>query len=233
MRIVYAMTRNLYPQFHPTLRSLLEHNDPERVYIMAEDDELPYPLPEACKVVNVSDQKWIKPGGPNWGSVFTYMAMLRCCYTELFPDEDKLLQLDIDTIICDDLTPLWDTDLTGKWFGAVREWLGHYHPFGTKEYYNVGVTLWNLAELRKDGVTQRVLDIVNSERMLCTEQDAFNKLAVPAKKVVDISVRYNECFCCGFTDNPAIVHFAGVADWWTRAGMRRREYLDKYKEGVK
>ena len=229
MRIVYAMTRNLYPCFHPTLRSLMEHNDPERVYIMAEDDDLPYPLPDACRVVNVTDwRRILSPSSPNKRSIFTYMAMLRAAYTEIFPDDDKLLQLDIDTIICDDLNPLWDTDLTGKWFGAVREWEGHYRPFGTPQYYNVGVCLYNLAELRKDGVTEQVLNLINTVFYNCTEQDAFNALAVPAGKVVDLPVRFNESFCCGRTDNPAIVHYAGYSDWWTRKDMPRREYLEKY-----
>lgn len=225
MKVVYAATRNLYPCMGPTIKSLFAHNDPERVYIMAEDDEIGMPLPDVCRVVNVSGQKWIT----NKTGRFTWMASLRCCYTELFPDEDKLLQLDVDTIICDSLQPLWDTDLTGKWFAAVREWKGAYHPFGTDEYYNIGVCLFNLAQMRKDGATRRVLDFVNTSNFMCQEQDGLNCYAVPMGKVVDLPVRYNVCFCCGTDRNPAIVHYAGVGDWFTNQTMANKEYLDEWR----
>ena len=225
MKVVYAATRNLYPCMGPTIKSLFAHNDPERVYIMAEDDDIGIPLPDVCQVVNVSGQKWIT----NKTGRFTWMASLRCCYPEIFPGEDKLLQLDIDTIVCDSLQPLWETDLTGKWFGAVREWLGHYHPYGTSQYYNIGVALFNLAQMRKDNILPKLLDIVNNQRMLCQEQDALNCYAVPMGKVVDIPVRYNVSFCCGDAADPAIVHYAGVGDWFTSRTMKHREYLDGWR----
>ena len=46
-----------------------------------------------------------------------------------------MIHLDIDTIICDSLEPLWKMPLTGKWFGAVPEKQNWYKPFGDK-YYN-------------------------------------------------------------------------------------------------
>lgn len=228
MRVVYAATRNLYPYLVPTLCSLLEHNDPEVVYIMAEDDRLPYELPDVCKVVNVSGQTWVKRDGPNKDSIFTYMAMCRACYCEIFPDESKLLQLDVDTIICDSLQPLWDIDLTGKWFAACQEYKGTYKPFGGTRYYNIGVAVFNLDEMRKDNVMQRVLDVVNTQKLSCTEQDAFNMLGIEANKIVDIPVRFNESRVTDTTKNPAIVHYAGVRNWYENRKMPRRNYLEPY-----
>lgn len=225
MKVVYAMTRNLYDKFLPTLRSLLEHNDPEKVYIMAEDPVLPIDLPEVCEVVDVSGQTYFT-GGPNMDSIFTYMAMMRCTYADLFPNEDRLLQLDIDTIICDDLTPIWEMDLEGKWIGACREHLGTYKPFGP-DYYNVGVSVHNLKQIRKDGIIPKLVDCLNAISMQCTEQDAFNRYG--QGKFADFEIRYNECFCCGYTENPAVVHFAGVPDWYDNAAMFRFEYLQRYK----
>jgi len=42
--------------------------------------------------------------------------------------------------------------------------------------------------------------------------------------------RYNECFVTGYSEEPAIVHFAGVRDWQTSNRAARREYLKKYRE---
>lgn len=228
MTVVYAMTRNLYPHFLPALRSLLEHNSPEKVYILAEDDNLPYDLPDACEVVNVSGQTWFQPDGPNMRSMFTYMAMVRACYAYLFPDLDRVLQLDIDTIVCDDLSPVWETDLTGKWFAACPEYLAHYNPFGNDKYYNIGVCVYNLEQMRRDNIVPALIDVLNNRKMMCVEQDAINLLGVP-DKVTDIPVRYNESFCCGTTDNPAVVHYAGQPNWFANKSMPRAAYMDKYR----
>lgn len=227
MNVVYAATRNLYPYLRTTIRSLFEYNDPETVYLMIEDDAFPYALPDVCKAVNVSGQTWIDKAGPNAKSIFTYMAMCRACYTKIFPDEDKLIQLDVDTIVCDSIQPLWDIDLTGKWLAACQEYKGRYKPWGEK-YYNVGVSVHNLAQMREDGITDIIVNECNQVRMWCTEQDAFNKWGLENDKFVDIPVRFNECFATGETDNPAIVHYAGVPDWYNNPKLHRREYLERW-----
>lgn len=230
MNIVYAMTRNLYPYFLPTLTSLLEHNKPRNIYILAEDDTLPYDLPKMCTVINVSGQTYFPKGNPNDNSVFTYMAQCRACYCELLPKVKKVLQLDIDTIICDSLKPVWDIDLTGKWFAACPEYLGEYNPFNRPKYYNIGVCLYNLDQMRKDNAQQLMVDMINTQKLWCVEQDALNYFGVP-DHCVDIPVRYNECFCCGYTGNPAVVHYAGISNWYTSPVMYRAEYLFKYLHG--
>ena len=232
MDVVYSASRNLYPYMLPTIISLLKYNKDNvgRIFLMIEDDALPYPVPEQCQIINVSDQKFFKPTGPNFRSCFTYMALMRAAYTEVLPkDVHKVLQLDIDTIICDDLTDLWDTPLEGKWLAACNEWLGKWHPYGEK-YYNIGVCLFNLDEIRKDNASLAVINFLNTMPMLLLEQDAWNFFGLPLDKIVDIPVRYNECFATGSTDNPAVVHYAGVPDWMTRTSMNRIEYLNQYRK---
>ena len=230
MIIVYAMTRNLYPCFKPTLTSLLDHNYPEKIYILAEDDALPYALPNCCEVVNVSGQTYFPPDNPNAKSQFTYMAMMRACYCDLFPDIDKVIQLDIDTIVADSLQELWDMDISGKWFASCPEYRSTYNPFGKEEYYNIGICLYNLAQMRADNAQTQLVDLLNGNQLFCLEQDALNYLAVP-DKCAKIPVRYNNSFCCGYTSNPAVIHFAGFPDWYHNRCMPKRKYLDKYIDG--
>lgn len=227
MVIVYAMTRNIYECLKPSLTSLLEHNSPKKIYILAEDDELPYEVPKFCEIINVSGQQYFPKNGPNRNSIYTYMAMMRACYTDLLPNEDKILQLDIDTIICDSLEPLWDIDLEGKWFAACPEYLGKYNPWNNPVYYNIGVCMYNLAEMRKDDAQNKMVNFMNHNRLWCVEQDALQRFACP-DKATEIPLRYNECFCCGYTDDPAVVHYAGTPNWYTNHTIKRREYLDKY-----
>lgn len=229
MVIVYAMTRNLYPYFRPGLISLLDHNDVDRVYVLAEDDRLPYDLPECCRVINVSSvRQRFERYSPNLHSLFTWICMARVLYTEIMPDEDRVIQLDIDTIICDSLQPIWDTDLTDKWVAACPEHLSRWRPFGPV-YYNVGVSVHNLAQMRADDITPQLVGIFNTSHLPCMDQDALNFFGAQSGKFAEIPVRYNECFCCGQTDDPAVVHFAGWPDWYENRSMPRVEYLDQYR----
>lgn len=230
MIVVYAATRNLYEPLRVALRSLLTYNRPEMIYILAEDDALPFEIGAPHKVINVSGQKYFRPGGPNWDSQFTYMAMMRLLYTDLLPGVDKVLQLDVDTIVLEDLTPLWNVDLTGKWCACVPEYMANYKPWHT-QYYNIGVCLFNLAKLREDHVVPLMVEELNLCRYMCVEQDMLNKYGVPLQRFLALPVRYNDSFCCGRVDNPAVVHFAGFPDWWTRKEMPRKEYLDRFRNG--
>ena len=227
INVVYSLTRNLYPQLKGAIRSLLDHNENVKIFVLAEDDELPFEIPCEHKILNMSDQKWFPPDGPNMRSQFTYMAMLRVCTPLLIP-ETKVIQLDIDTIVCDSLRPIWEIDLTGKWVAWAPEIYGQWQPF-SHAYYNFGVCVQNLGQLRRDNAVRFMVHELNNFVYTFLDQDVMNRFAVP-DKCVEIPVRFNECFCCGQTDNPAIVHYAGFPDWVTKPDLPRREYLDRYRE---
>lgn len=230
MIIVYAGTRNLYRKMLPSIRSLLAHNDVERIIILAEDDAFPedVALPEVCEVRNVLPlrDKYFRPNGPNIRNKFTWMAMMRALYPDLFPDLDRVIQLDVDTIVCDSLMPIWDISMGGKWFAAVEEAQSTWKPFGPV-YYNIGVAVFNLTAMREWGVTRRLVRALNTRELRYVDQDALNMFAPTFG--VDLPVRYNETFVTGYTDSPAVVHFAGYPDWWCREDMPRREYLERWK----
>lgn len=226
MNIVYSASRNLYPHLEAPIKSLLAHNKVTKIYVLAEDDELPFEIPCKHEVINVSGQQYFRKDGPNMRSWLTYMAMMRACLPDLIK-ANKVISLDVDTVVCDSLEPLWNIPLKDKWMAWCPEYKGQYNPWGHEHYYNLGVTVFNLAQMRKDGVVQRAVDMLNNEHLLYLEQEVFNMIAVP-DKCVDIPVRFNESFCCGYTDNPAIVHYAGASDWFSNPYIYRREFLDRY-----
>ena len=217
MVIVYTATRNYYKYLGATIKSLFAHNPNAKVYVLAEDDDAPFP-----NVINVS---MMKPKGVNAGTYFSYMALLRVQIADIVP-EDKVIYLDVDTVVCEDLTPLWETDMTGKWWGAVKERQTWYRPFGT-DYYNNGVSIYNLKQMREDGIVPIMIKELETVKYRFVEQDVMNKYCVP-DKVVSLPVRYNESNCCGMTDNPAIVHYAGSSSWFNNPYIPRHEYLAKY-----
>lgn len=227
MNICYSLTRNLYPYLLGSIRSLLDHNPDVMIYVMAEDDELPFEIPCPHRILNMSGQTYFPASNPNMKSQFSYMAMLRLATANLIP-EDKVIQLDIDTIVCDSLAPIWEMDLTGKWLAWCPEHNGSFKPFGPK-YYNFGVAVLNLAQLRADNAPAFMIRTLNVVQVPFLDQDIMNIFAVP-DKCVDLPVRFNESFCCGYTANPAIVHFAGFPDWMTNRAIYRSEYLAKYAD---
>ena len=233
MNIVYSMTRNVYEWILPSMRSLAEHNPDADVYILAEDDTLPFDLPMPAQIINVSGQEFFKKGSPNYDNMFSYINLLKVVYPQILP-LDKVIHLDIDTIVCDSLTGLWDTDLTGKWFGAVQEYKGTFRPFGEK-YYNMGISVINLAQMREDGADRLMQDYLNSGKRKWADQDAWNKFGLQEDKIVPLDIRWNENCMTGYTDSPAIVHYCSYRDWWTKRDMPRVELLDKYKgvDGLK
>lgn len=228
MNVVYAGTRNLYPAMKGAIRSLLEHNPDAKVYILAEDDAVPFDLP--CTVINVSGQTYFPPDNPNMKSQFTYMAMIRLCTPELI-QEDRVIQLDVDTIVCDSLEPIWNIDMTGKWVAWCEEKYGRWKPFG-EPYYNFGVAVLNLKQMRESNGVKLMVHELNCNQFPFIDQDVMNLYAVP-DRCIDLPSRYNESFCCGYSEHPAIVHYAGYPDWYTNSGsMPRWWYRDKYKDGA-
>ncbi len=116
---------------------------------------------------------------------------------ELFPELGTVLYLDCDLIVKSDLTNLYNLDLDGNLAAVVADSGQLYYRtplIGKVErYFNSGVMLLNLVELRRQNSTE---DLLNYKQTKCdgnlVDQDAFNY--VFDGKVKYLSVRYN-CLC--------------------------------------
>ena len=196
--------------------------------MLAEDDEFPYELPIDVEMVNVSDQTYFPDIATHRKDDFGgYINHLKIWYSKFLP-VNKVIHLDIDTIICDKLDGLWKKDVSGKWLAAVPESQKWYNPFGDK-YYNTGVVLFNLAQIRKDKPQQDMTDYLLNTDQPYADQNAWNKFGYEQDKIAELDLRYNESRVTGMTDNPAIVHYCSIPDWWKNKKMERREYLDAYR----
>ncbi|MBR2654008.1 MAG: hypothetical protein IKD59_05565 [Lachnospiraceae bacterium] len=223
MNVVYCVTASYIDKIKPSIRSLREHNK-AKIYLLTEADSCDI---EDVEVIDIRDQQYFPKGGVNYNNQFTYIGLLKVCY-QSYLKCDKVIHLDADTIVCDSLKGMWDTDLKGKWYGMAQEKKGWYKPFGDI-YYNAGVMVINLKQLRKDGIQDEMVSYLNTKKQPWCEQDAFIKYGLDQDKIVEIDVRYNENQFTGFTDNPAIVHYAGISDWWTNRNMGRAELLTRYR----
>lgn len=228
----YAGTRNLYEPMVWASKSLLANSSVDVIHLLIEDDDFPFELPDCFETCNVHDyvEAVFPDTGANAKTHFTKMAMARICYPTIFDDIDLILQFDPDTVCLDDIDPIWDIPMDGKWFSAATEWLSGYDPYHSGAYKNVGVCLLNLAQMRADGAQAKMVRLLNTKRLNCIEQDALDILGTKCGKSVDMPVRFNENRATGYTDNPAVQHFVGHMDWQTNPHLPRREYLKLYRD---
>jgi lipopolysaccharide biosynthesis glycosyltransferase len=115
---------------------------------------------------------------------FTSAMWYRIFLPELLPDVERVLYLDVDTIVADSLEPLWETDLDGVYLAAVTNVFLREHLHrpaslglaGPHAYFNSGVLLMNLAEMRTDGCTEalRAYAIESGPTIEWPDQDTLN-----------------------------------------------------------
>ena len=114
---------------------------------------------------------------------FTPAMWYRLFLPELLADVERVLYLDVDTLALAPLEPLWRTDLSGHWVGAVTNvfepWsAGRPAELGLAPdaYFNSGVLLLNLAEMRRDGRGEALRAVVRErgDELLWPDQDALN-----------------------------------------------------------
>ena len=209
-------------------KSLAANSSVEKIFFLIEDDKFPEALPPLIETINVSGQTWFPPDGPNMKSMFTYMALIRACYGSILPEDlDRVLQLDVDTVVTDNIDELWEIDMGVKWCIACEETQNSYwKPFGM-DYFNIGVAMFNLKEIRRCGIEKDIVNWLNTQQTPYVEQDAWNKFGAP-RKFIRMDRRFNECHPNGCTDRPAIVHYAGFKDWLNDPNCYRKEYWKKY-----
>ena len=206
---VYTGTRNLYEHMVPAVKSLLANSDVDKIYLLIEDGEFPYELPDMVETMNVSGQTFFPPDNPNSKSRFTYMAMIRVAFTKIFPDLNKILSLDVDTIAVKDVSEIWDAPIGENYIAAC------YEPDrSTKDYLytNAGVCLQNLRKLRDSRKDDLLIEKLNTEEHKFLDQDVQNIYLQGG--IYNLPSMYNFNEYCAPTQDPRIVHYAGQPAWF-------------------
>lgn len=138
-----------------------------------------------CRVIDMTAQ-YCQNERPHFFKRFTPYSMLRL-YVDLIPDlPDKILYLDTDTLILDDLTDLFATDISTYEFAACRDrmakWVLGYN------YCNSGVLLLNLPAIRDTRLLERARQMCTTKKLCLADQTALNRCAI--RKLI-LPPRYN------------------------------------------
>ena len=218
----YCMTRNIYHKVEPSMNSLLKNTPSiDRVFLLTEDDDVGFELPAKVRIVNVRDQKFFDPDGPNYRCKWTYMCLIKTTLAKLFPQYDRMLSLDLDTIVEFDIGELWDTPMGDHYLAGVPE------PNNTRDgfvYINAGVVLWNLKQLR-DGMVDKIIDSLNTVEWPFPEQNCVSHLC--QGRIYHLNAMYNSSRYSVPCLHPKIHHFAAYPNWYEQIPL-----VQKYKERV-
>lgn len=126
-------------------------------------------------------------GCANEGAYCTPYTLLRLL-ADLIPEiPDKLLYLDIDIMIANDIRQLYEIDVTDYEYAAVKEKYGCW--LIRPDYFNAGMLLFNMKKVRETKLLEKARELIRTKKMLFADQTAIFK-ATTKKKL--ISRIYNE-----------------------------------------
>lgn len=189
--------------------------------------------------------------------VHRYMSPLiyvRLLIPDLLPvDVEKVLYLDSDIVVNDDIGELWDIDLSQKTLFAVRDriafvsapgGLANYRELGIApdaKYFNSGVLLMNLKRWRDRGISERVFSYLRTYRdfIQMGDQDGLNAVLfddwgelefrwnwqiIPSKNWLGIQ----PCWVPE-SDSQSLVHFVtSEKPWLPACEYEERKYFFDY-----
>jgi lipopolysaccharide biosynthesis glycosyltransferase len=148
----------------------------------------------------------------------TSAVYYRIAIAELLNTLDKVVYLDVDLLVEDDIAKLWRLPMKGKSLLAAGN---------GKHHFNSGVMVINLKQWRQDKISKQVFDYIekNKDGIQAWDQDGFN--AVLGRDFGQLDQHWNAralyfmFYFKGYDkkmyqiqSNPAIIHFTGSIKPW-------------------
>ncbi len=183
---------------------------------------------------SVSDKLPIR----DYYSKTTYYRMF---IAEMFPEYDKAIYIDSDTVVLGDISELYDYDLGDNYVGAANEQAmvqvdtyGQYVErvlgIDRNSYFNAGLLLINCNEFRKNKILGKFIELLGVYTFVVTQdEDYLNVLC--KNKVLWIEQQWNtEVFGEIKYDESTfkMLHYIMVSKPWHYEDCRFGEYFWKY-----
>ena len=119
-------------------------------------------------VTKLYEQEFLNSKNENaYCTPYTLLRLL----ADLVPEiPDKLLYLDIDMMAGDDISKLYNIDVTDYEYAAVKEKYGCW--LIRPDYINAGMLLFNMKKVRETGLLKKAREKIKTKKMLFADQDA-------------------------------------------------------------
>lgn len=116
-------------------------------------------------------------------SPYTLLRLL----ADLTEMPDKLLYLDADIMVNQDIGKLYDMDIEGYEYAAARDYYGKF--FINPGYINAGVLLFNMKKCRETGLFEKAREWIRVKKLTFADQSAIIRSTTRRKL---ISQRFND-----------------------------------------
>lgn len=189
-------------------------------------------------------------GLATWPGHLTPSTLFRLQVPSLLNNIDRVVYLDCDLIVLNDITTLYDTDLLGFPLAACLDfWLTGGPPFSPpivgwgveewhqflrkvvglsdhKTYFNAGVLVMDLSKFRNTGLVQAAEEFLEraNDKTMYVDQDALNHVIDGA--FVRLDSRWNVLGVRAANDlsnatEPWVIHYAGPYKPWSCEARRK------------
>lgn len=167
----------------------------------------------------------------------------RLFIADMFPQYDKAIYIDSDTVVLGDISELYDTDLKDNYVGAVTERVmtdvdvyGRYveQVLGIDRYayFNAGLLLLNCKQFRKNDLLKKFGDLLSVYNFVVTQDEDYLNLMCK-DRVLHLDRKWNTEILPQFeidSAKVAIFHYIMVSKPWHYPDCRFGEYFWKYAE---
>ena len=201
--ISIAFTPNYFVPAAAMLRSLLDASTGDFEVICLVTEEIPERMQE--KLVRLGEGRLRfrylslkgRLGGVYTDPRYTEAASFRLLLPELLPEYEKVVYIDCDVIVRQDIGRLFrETELGDNWLGVVFEapieqQAERFRALGCDpmRYFNSGFLLMNLARMREEKVSNQLLEACRVPYLEFPDQDALNQVC--QGHVLPLSPLYN------------------------------------------
>jgi len=177
-------------------------------------------------------------------SLFTYARFL---FQDMFPHLQKVVYLDVDTLVLGDIAEMYDTPLEGKCLAAAvgRSTDRADHPWGILNYrelgippetpyFNAGVMVMDLEAWREKKLAQKCMDYATSHPDLCIFWDQTVMNTLLAGNFARLENKWNQQF-----NGPdksyskeGILHFCGPDKPWNHENNLPQDLRDLFFDEI-
>lgn len=189
---------------------------------------------------------WIKIGDaipkgiliPMDNSSFPISAYLRLFASQFVSsDVKKIIYLDADMILLEDISVLWNTSLQDYAVAAVIDrtgkvsnaWGGikNYKELGLDpeaKYFNSGLLVIDLIKWREMNLTNRVINCISENKQYAAFPDQYGLNVVLVNNWLELDPMWN-CFPMSTVERPNLIHFIG-----RKPIFKKYDYNQSYKK---
>lgn len=250
--VFYATDENYLPYLTVSLSSLKENANKSylyKIYILhagmeekKSEEVLKYQT-DTFRIyfVNVAERLEKIKTSLQLRDYYTGATYYRVFIAGMFPQFEKAIYLDSDTVVLGDISELFAVDLKNNLVGAVADGAVASVPqfklytkavlgICANKYFNAGILLMNLAQFRKEGFYKKFCMLLKEYKFrVAQDQDYLNVLCYG--KVTFLNENWNKMPIGGRSEElPKIVHYNLTLKPWHYTDILYQEYFWAYAQ---